>query len=125
MEKWKEENVIEEVNDEGQERLSTTWVLTEKLVDGVEVVKARLVVRGYEEEDKVREMETFANVLRRSGYTQDVKAQVIEGVMARDLEMAGKGGRYRPEEEIREQKAANQHCHKIPGSSGVRLLLHW
>ena len=54
MEKWIEEKVIEEVSDEGQERLSTTWVMTEKLVDGMEVIKARLVVRGYEEVEKVR-----------------------------------------------------------------------
>ena len=63
-------------------------------------------------EDKVHEMEIFANVLKRSGYAQEVRAQVIEGVMAREQEMVAKGVRYRSGDEIREQKSANQHGHK-------------
>ena len=52
--KWIEENVMEEVKDTAQERLSTTWVITTKLKNDQEVTKARLVVRGYEEETKSR-----------------------------------------------------------------------
>ena len=50
IEKWKEEGVYEEANDEGQEKVSTTWVISEKMKDEKLVVKARLVARGYEEE---------------------------------------------------------------------------
>ena len=48
--KWIEENVYDEVPDEGQERVTTTWVTTAKIKDGKMVTKARLVARGYEEE---------------------------------------------------------------------------
>ena len=46
--KWLEEHVYTEVRDEGQDRLSTTWVVTNK---GDNITKARLVIRGYEEQD--------------------------------------------------------------------------
>ena len=54
LKKWVDEKVYEDVEDIGQECLSTTWVMTEKLVDGKSVVKARLVVRGFEEVEKAR-----------------------------------------------------------------------
>ena len=54
IEKWKEQNVYEEVKDEGQNRISTTWVVTEKKQGGQTSIKARLVARGYEEQEKVR-----------------------------------------------------------------------
>ena len=38
------------MEDTGQPAIITRWVLTEKSVEGVRMVKARLVVRGYEEE---------------------------------------------------------------------------
>ena len=38
------------MEDTGQPAITTRWVLTEKSVEGVRMVKARLVVRGYEEE---------------------------------------------------------------------------
>ena len=47
---WDDYMVYEEVVDKGQERLGTNWVLTEKLVKGVRTVKARLTVRGDQEE---------------------------------------------------------------------------
>ena len=50
IEKWKEEEVYEEVPDEGQERMSTTWVITDKMKNKEVITKARLVARGYEEE---------------------------------------------------------------------------
>lgn len=46
---WKQNNVFEEVKDEGQKCISTRWVCTLKETpDGV-VPKARLVARGFEE----------------------------------------------------------------------------
>ena len=39
------------MEDAGQPAITTRWVLTEKSVEGVRMVKARLVVRGYEEEE--------------------------------------------------------------------------
>ena len=47
--KWKQYGIYTEVEDTGQPAITTRWVLTEKSVEGVRVVKARLVVRGYEE----------------------------------------------------------------------------
>ena len=47
--KLKEFNVYEVVNENGQETISTTWVLTMKNDD----IRARLVARGFEEEDEV------------------------------------------------------------------------
>ena len=53
--KWIEEEVFNEVKDEGQNRVTTTWVITPKMQNGETYVKARLVVRGYEEVDsKIR-----------------------------------------------------------------------
>ena len=47
--KWIDEGVFKEVKDQGQDRLSTTWVITSKVEGDETVTKARLVVRGYEE----------------------------------------------------------------------------
>ena len=54
LDKWKEEEVFQEVEDKGQERLSTTWVVTTKVKNEEEVTKARLVIRGYEETEQAR-----------------------------------------------------------------------
>ena len=48
--KWKQYGIYTEVEDTGQPAITTRWVLTEKSVLAVRMVKARLVVRGYEEE---------------------------------------------------------------------------
>ena len=50
LEKLKEFKTYSEVPDNGQESISTTWVLTEK--EGA--IRARLTARGYEEETNVR-----------------------------------------------------------------------
>ena len=52
IEKWKEEAVYDEVEDVGQQKISTTWVITEKEKEGVTVTKARLVARGNEESNE-------------------------------------------------------------------------
>ena len=47
---WDSFDVHEEILDEGQPRIGTNWVLTEKIINGVAGVKARLTVRGDQEE---------------------------------------------------------------------------
>ena len=49
LDKWKDMDVYEAVHDEGQSCISTRWVITEKYKEGKKVVKARLVARGFEE----------------------------------------------------------------------------
>ena len=43
-------DVYEEVKDEGQKKVGTNWVLTEKIKEGNNIVKARLTIRGDQEE---------------------------------------------------------------------------
>ena len=43
--KWKQYGICTEVEDTGQPAITTRWVLTEMSVEGVRMVKARLVVR--------------------------------------------------------------------------------
>ena len=50
MENWKENDVFEEVEWEGQTLISVRWIVTEKVKKEGKVVKARLVARGFEEE---------------------------------------------------------------------------
>ena len=50
VESWNENKVYEEVEDKGQSTISLRWVVTEKIKDGKNVTKARLVARGYEED---------------------------------------------------------------------------
>lgn len=47
---WKKFQVNEELNDFCHPVISTWWVITEKLVDGKKVAKARLMARGFEEQ---------------------------------------------------------------------------
>ena len=50
LQAWDEFEVYEEVENEGQVKLGTNWVLTEKLKEGERAVKARLTVRGDQED---------------------------------------------------------------------------
>ena len=52
LKSWRENDVYIEVQDEGQEWVSSRWVLGYKESDGVKTPKARLVVRGFEEDSK-------------------------------------------------------------------------
>ena len=55
LQNWKDFGVYKEVSDQGQKSLSTRWMVPEKLLsEGQKGVKARLVVRGSEEDDKVQ-----------------------------------------------------------------------
>ena len=50
MQKWRDMDVYEEVKNVGQPWISSRWVLTEKMKGGAMVRKARLCVRGCEED---------------------------------------------------------------------------
>ena len=52
LKNWIDHDVYEEVEDKGQNCISFRWVMTEKTSDGKQIAKARLVARGYEEENK-------------------------------------------------------------------------
>ena len=54
LEAFKDFEVYREVEDKGQERLSSRWVLTDKSTSEVKKVKARLVCRGFEEAVQVQ-----------------------------------------------------------------------
>ena len=49
LENWKNNNVYNEVEDDGQSQVSVRWVITEKIVEGVVRAKSRLVACGFEE----------------------------------------------------------------------------
>ena len=53
LQNWKDMEVYEEVEDQGQKVISTRWVITEKICEGQKGAKARLVSRGFEDEDQV------------------------------------------------------------------------
>ena len=50
LDKWKEYQVYEEVEDAGQDAITTKWVVPEKKQDGNSRIKVRLVARGFEED---------------------------------------------------------------------------
>ena len=51
---WKEQKVYTEVEDEGQQCISVRWVMRPKIIGGKVSIKARLVARGYEEDNNFR-----------------------------------------------------------------------
>ena len=51
IQQWKDREAYEEVEDEGQKSISVRWVIKEKEVLGEKKVKARLVARGFEEDE--------------------------------------------------------------------------
>ena len=90
---WDEYEVYEEVEDIGQVRLGTNWVLTEKELNGERIVKARLTVRGDQEEatairkdsPTVRKgnIKIFATVAAKERWeikTCDVTSAFLQGV---------------------------------------------
>ena len=54
LQSWKKNSVYTEVKDTGQYCVSSKWVVKPKQIDGVLSVKARLVLRGFEEEGDFR-----------------------------------------------------------------------
>ena len=51
LENWKKNEVYNEVPYQNQKLITTRWVITPKEIDGVITTKARLVVRGFEDQD--------------------------------------------------------------------------
>ena len=50
---WTNFGVENEIDDQGQRTISTKWVVSEReLSDGLNRVKARLVIRGFEVDEK-------------------------------------------------------------------------
>ena len=54
LESWRNNNVYEEVPFEDQQCISSKWVIKPKIVNNEHKIKARLVLKGYEEEDCFR-----------------------------------------------------------------------
>ena len=54
LESWKRNKVYKEVEDTGQDTISIKWVLKEKKLEEKIFMKARLVLRGYEEMESFR-----------------------------------------------------------------------
>ncbi|CAG2236150.1 unnamed protein product [Mytilus edulis] len=54
MDNWKSFKVYDEIPYSGQKLMSRRWVITEKEMNGERKVKARLVVRGFEEKYEVK-----------------------------------------------------------------------
>ena len=57
LQSWQQNNVYTEVPNEGQHVIRIQWVITTKNVDGHDITKARLVVRGFED-DKIKQRQT-------------------------------------------------------------------
>ena len=87
LQKLKDFNAFEEVDDMGQKRISTRWIICQK-GDGV---KARLVARGFEDDEDVRRdsptigksamrtIMTIAAYKRWTVKTTDIKSAFLQG----------------------------------------------
>ena len=51
---WKENKVYEEVEFSNQQCISGRWILKPKIIDGIQSMKARYVLRGFEEDQDFR-----------------------------------------------------------------------
>ena len=49
LKNWKDHDVLTEIADDSQKRISVCWVVSEKSIDGNNSIKAQLVARGLEE----------------------------------------------------------------------------
>ena len=92
LEKWKDYDVYEEVDNEGQETVSTRWVITEKSDKDTNSVKSRLVARGFEElntefrtdspticKENLRLVSTIAVSNSWKIHSMDIKAAFLQG----------------------------------------------
>ena len=48
---WKNNQVYTEVEDKNQVKISARWVVTAKVIGEDKIIKARLVARGFEDEE--------------------------------------------------------------------------
>ena len=89
---WRANKVHNEVDDEGQFRLSSRWVVTEKIKEGETIIKARLVARGFEEyteelkkisptydKESIRLLLALASINSWDCHTVDVKSAYLQG----------------------------------------------
>lgn len=92
---WDEYSVYKEVEDNGQIKLGTNWVLTEKCVNGVRTIKARLTIRGDQEEtDGIRKdsptvrksnIKIFTVIAAMEGW--DIKASDVASAFLQGVEI--------------------------------------
>ena len=99
IENWRQNNVYDEVENMGQEYVSVRWVVTEKIKEGKEIIKARLVARGFEEntselskysptcsKESIRLAISIASSNGWSCQTIDVKSAYLQGnAIAREI----------------------------------------
>ena len=52
IESWKNNQVYIEEDDRGEKSISTRWIITEKYKEGKKICKARLIARGFEEQEE-------------------------------------------------------------------------
>ena len=89
---WLENDVFDMVDDRGQKCLSVRWVITQKVKNGQVVTKARLVVRGFEEDtsgllkdsptcsrEAIRILIAIASSMKWVCHTVDVKSAYLQG----------------------------------------------
>ena len=70
LENWKSFKVYSVVPDEVQPQITTTWVITEKSIENAKTIKARLVFRGFQEEqDLIVECPTAHKSTLRIAFT--------------------------------------------------------
>ena len=96
LDKWHEYKVYDEVDDLGQEAISTLWVLTEKVIHDSNsiVIKARLVAHGFEEtttniwsdsltvcKENIHLVATIAAAKNFKIHSLDVKAVFLQGFL--------------------------------------------
>lgn len=91
LENWSKFGVYEEVSKADQKLMSTRWVVTEKITENGRITKARLVVRGFEEESDVKSdsptvhkesLRLFLGAASTQGYkvhSIDIKAAFLQG----------------------------------------------
>ena len=99
LKNWDDFGTFSEVQDEGQKTLGLNWILTEKVVDGKPVVKARLCVRGdLEEPNELRtdsptinktNIKLFLLIAASKGWdvkTADIRCAFLQGsIIDRDI----------------------------------------
>ena len=92
IQNWRINDVYEEVEDRGQRVISVRWVVTEKVIDGMTKIKARLVARGFEEnteslrkdsptcsKETVRILLSLASLKSWDCHTVDVRSAYLQG----------------------------------------------
>ena len=92
MQNWLENDVFEEVENKGQKAISVRWVITEKMVEGKVITKARLVARGFEENtenlrkdsptcsrESIRLLLAVASLNEWKCHTVDIRSAYLQG----------------------------------------------